>query len=180
MFSLIRAYQQKDPSASNWLEIVLLYPGVRALFFHRIAHRLYLWRIPFIPRFISELSRFLSGIEIHPGAVLGKNVVMDHGMGIVIGETAVIGDNVLLYHGVTLGATHIKQGKRHPTLDSGVIAGAGCKILGNITIGKGARIGANSVVLVSVPENTTVTGIPAQKINNLDSEYKEMSYDYQI
>lgn len=180
MFSLIRAYQQKDPSAKNFLEILLLYPGVRALFFHRIAHTLYLWHIPFFPRLISEISRFLTGIEIHPGAVLGKNVVMDHGMGIVIGETAVVGDNVLLYHGVTLGSAHIKKGKRHPTLESGVIVGAGSKILGNISIGHLSRVGANSVVLVSVPDNTTVAGIPAQRINTLDSEYKAMDNDYQI
>jgi serine O-acetyltransferase len=180
MRSLIQAYKNKDTSAKSALEIVLLYPGIRALFFHRIAHSLYQWGIPFFPRFISELSRWLSGIEIHPGAILGKNVVIDHGMGIVIGETAVVGDDVLIYHGVTLGATNFIKGKRHPTVENGVILGAGCKILGNIVIGKNARVGANAVVLTSVADNTTVVGNPARIIKKGDAEFKEWDFNYYI
>lgn len=180
MLSLIKAYKSKDPSAQNALEIVLLYPGVRAIFFHRIAHTLYLWKCPFIPRFLCELSRWLSGIEIHPGAVIGKNVVIDHGLGVVIGETAVVGDEVLIYHGVTLGATHFSQGKRHPTIEKGAILGSGCKILGNIVVGENARVGANSVVLSSVAKDTSVAGIPAHLIQSGDAKLKEWNFDFNI
>ncbi len=180
MRSLIKAYKRSDPAARNGFEIILLYPGVRAIFFHRIAHFLYYYKIPFLPRFIAEISRWLSGIEIHPGAVIGKSVVIDHGMGTVIGETAVVGDDVLIFHGVTLGATHFKQGKRHPTVESGVILGAGSKILGDIVIGKNARVGANSVVLVSVAQDTHVAGIPAKIINKNSQEFNEWNFDYYI
>lgn len=180
MRSLIKAYKNCDPSARNGLEIVLLYPGVRATFFHRIAHFLHQYKIPFFPRLIAEISRWLTGIEIHPAAVLGKNVVIDHGMGTVIGETAIIGDNVLIYHGVTLGSTQLKKGKRHPTIESGVVLGAGSKILGNITIGKNVHVGANSVVLNSVPHDTNVAGIPAKVISKNTKEFKDWSFDYYI
>lgn len=180
MRSLINAYKSSDPAARNWLEILLLYPGIRATFFHRIAHFLYRFKIPFLPRFIAEISRWLSGIEIHPAAILGKNVVIDHGMGTVIGETAIIGDSVLIFHGVTLGSTHFKQGKRHPTIESGVILGAGSKILGDIIIGKNARVGANSVVLSSVTHDTHVAGIPAKVIGKNTQQSKEWNFDYYI
>lgn len=177
---LIKAYQSKDPSAHSWIEIVLLYPGIRALFFHRIAHSLYRLKIPFFPRLISEFSRWISGIEIHPGAVLGKNIVIDHGMGVVIGETAIVGDGVLIFHGVTLGATHVKQGKRHPTVEAGAVLGAGSKILGDIVIGKNARVGANSVVLKGVPSGATVVGIPAKIITKDNHEFEQWDFDYHI
>lgn len=180
MRSLIKAYKNKDPAARSGFEILLLYPGIRATFFHRISHFLYQIRIPFLPRLIAEFSRWISGIEIHPGAVLGKNIVIDHGMGIVIGETAVIGDDVLIFHAVTLGSTHFNAGKRHPTIESGVVLGAGCKVLGNITIGKNARIGANSVVLVSVAQETSVAGIPAKVISKNTQEFEEWNFDYHI
>lgn len=180
MRQLIQAYKRMDPAASSSLEIILLYPGVKALFLHRIAHALRKRRIPFFPRLISELSRFLTGIEIHPGAVIGKNLVIDHGMGVVIGETAVIGDNVLIYHGVTLGSTNIKPGKRHPTVESGVFIGAGSTILGDIVIGENARIGANSVVLKSVPANTLIAGEPAKIISKGTQLYQDWDFDYHI
>lgn len=178
--SLIEAYKRKDPSARSGLEIILLYPGVRALFFHRAAHFLYKNKVPFFPRLIAECSRWLSGIEIHPGAVIGKNVVIDHGMGVVIGETAIVADDVLIFHGVTLGSTHFKEGKRHPTIESGAILGAGSKILGDIVIGHDARIGANSVVLMSVPQNVSVAGIPAKIISKGSQEFEEWNFDYYI
>lgn len=162
MTQLIRSYQRYDPAARNILEIVFLYPGFKALYLHRLAHGLYQIRVPFFPRLISEVNRFLTGIEIHPGAVLG-NVVFDHGMGVVIGETAMVGDEVLIYHGVTLGAVQSIQGKRHPTVGSHVILGAGSKILGAIKIGNGARVGANSVVTHDVSDGETVVGIPAKR-----------------
>ncbi|WP_131795854.1 serine O-acetyltransferase [Fluoribacter gormanii] len=180
MFALINAYKKRDPAARNGLEVLLLYPGIKALFFHRIAHPLYRLGIPIIPRMLAEISRWLTGIEIHPGAVLGKNVVIDHGMGIVIGETSIIGDNVLLYHGVTLGATHYKEGKRHPSVRSGAIIGAGSKILGDIVIGEHAQIGANSVVLKSVPPGASVVGAPARIINKATKKYIEWDFDYHI
>lgn len=180
MRGLIKAYQSKDPSANSSLEVLLLYPGIRALFFHRIAHRLYQLKIPFFPRLIAEFARWISGIEIHPGAVLGKNIVIDHGMGVVIGETTIVGDEVLIFHGVTLGATHVKQGKRHPTIESGAVLGAGCKILGDIVIGTNARIGANSVVLKDVPADATVVGIPAKIINKDSQEFEQWDFDYHI
>lgn len=157
-----------DPAARNKLEVLLLYPCVHSLIVHRIAHFLYTKKRYFLARFISQVSRFFTGIEIHPGAVIGKGFFIDHGMGIVIGETAVIGDNVMLYHQVTLGGTGNEKGvKRHPTVEDNCIIGTGAKLLGNITIGKGSKVGANSVVLSSVPENATVVGIPGKvkKIN---------------
>ena len=165
VFDLLRAYQKADPAARSGFEVLLLYPGVKALGFHRVAHVLWRMGIPFLPRALSEFSRFLTGIEIHPGAQIGRRLIIDHGMGVVIGETAVLGDDILLYQGVTLGGTSLVRGeKRHPTLRDGVVVGSGAKILGNIEIGKGCRIGANSVVLESVLAGETVVGIPARRL----------------
>lgn len=180
MFQLIKAYQKMDPAASNLWEVVFLYPGIKAIFFHRIAHALYRYKIPFVPRAIAELSRWLTGIEIHPGAVIGKECVFDHGMGIVIGETAIVGNRVLIYQGVTLGGVTLTHDKRHPTIQDEVIIGAGSKVLGNILIGKRARIGANSVVLHPVAENTTVAGMPAKVIEKTSEEYHEWTLEYYI
>lgn len=153
---------ERDPAARNWLEVLLCYPGLQALILHRIAHWLYNLGLPVIPRLISHFARFLTGIEIHPGAKIGKGVFIDHGMGVVIGETAVVGDYCLIYQGVTLGGTGKEKGKRHPTLGENVVVGAGAKVLGNITIGNDVRIGAGSVVLKDVPSNCTVVGIPGR------------------
>ncbi len=153
---------ERDPAARNWLEVLVCYPGLQALFFHRFAHWLFKIGIPFFPRFISHLSRFLTGIEIHPGAQIGQGVFIDHGMGVVIGETAIIGDYCLIYQGVTLGGTGKETGKRHPTLGENVVIGGGAKVLGNIQIGNDVRIGAGSVVLRDVPSNCTVVGIPGR------------------
>jgi len=133
--------------------------------FHRLAHSLYQAGLPFFPRAVSEFSRFLTGIDIHPGAKIGKNLIIDHGMGVVIGETAVVGNHCLIYHGVTLGGVDLNPVKRHPTLEDGVVIGAGAKILGNITIGAHSRVGANSVVIKDVPAHSTATGIPAKIVN---------------
>jgi serine O-acetyltransferase len=152
----------RDPAARNWLEVLFCYPGLQALAFHRFAHWLYVLGLPVIPRIISHMARFLTGIEIHPGATIGKSVFIDHGMGVVIGETAIIGDFALIYQGVTLGGTGKESGKRHPTLGENVVVGAGAKVLGNIQIGNNARIGAGSVVLRDVPSDCTVVGIPGR------------------
>ena len=160
----LRTIYERDPAARNWLEVLFCYPGLQALLFHRLAHWLYQIEIPFIPRFISQISRFLTGIEIHPGAKIGKGVFIDHGMGVVIGETAVVGDSALIYQGVTLGGTGKETGKRHPTLGAHVVVGAGAKVLGNIQIGDRVRIGAGSVILRDVPSNTTVVGVPGRLI----------------
>lgn len=152
----------RDPAARNWLEVLFCYPGLQALFFHRLCHWLHNIGIPFIPRFISQFSRFLTGIEIHPGAKIGRGVFIDHGMGVVIGETAIIGDYCLIYQGVTLGGTGKECGKRHPTLGENVVIGGGAKVLGNIQIGNNVRIGAGSVVLRDVPSDCTVVGIPGR------------------
>ncbi|MBD2603234.1 serine O-acetyltransferase [Scytonema hofmannii FACHB-248] len=158
----LRTIYDRDPAARNWLEVLFCYPGLQAIVLHRLAHRLYKTGMPFIPRFISHLSRFFTGIEIHPGATIGKGVFIDHGMGVVVGETAIIGDNALIYQGATLGGTGKESGKRHPTLGNNVVVGAGAKVLGNIQIGDNVRIGAGSVVLRDVPSNTTVVGIPGR------------------
>ena len=158
---MIRAYLKYDPATKSALEVLFLYPGVKAVIHHRIAHALYQCKIPFLPRAIAEFSRFLTGIEIHPGAKIGKNLIIDHGLGVVIGETAEIGDDCIIYHGVTLGGVDLNPVKRHPTLKNGVVVGAGAKILGNITVGECSRVGANSVVIRDVPPHCTVTGIPA-------------------
>ena len=156
----IQAIQERDPAARSALEIVALYSGLHALVFHRLAHPLWKLNVPFLPRAISQLSRILTGIEIHPGAVIGRGLLIDHGTGVVIGETAVVGDNVTLYQGVTLGGTGKETGKRHPTLGNNIVVGAGAKILGNIVVGDNSYIGANAVVLQGVPPNATVVGVP--------------------
>jgi serine O-acetyltransferase len=152
----------RDPAARTHFEILTTYPGVHALILHRFSHWLWNARLFWLGRFFSHIGRFLTGIEIHPGATIGRRVFIDHGMGIVIGETAVIGDDCTLYHGVTLGGTSWNKGKRHPTLEEGVVIGAGAKVLGPITIGKNAKIGSNAVVVKDVPENATAVGIPAR------------------
>ncbi len=170
----IASYKERDPAAKNSLEILLLYAGLHALVAYRMAHRLWQWRIPFLPRWISQTARFFTGIEIHPGAQIGRRFFIDHGMGVVIGETAMVGDNVLLYQGVTLGGTGKETGKRHPTVGNNVVVGTGAKILGNITIGDNSYIGANAVVIKNVPANSTVVGIPGritrQEGQKIDSE----------
>ena len=158
----LQTIYERDPAARNWLEVWFCYPGVQAILFYRLAHWLYCIGIPFLPRLISHLTRFLTGIEIHPGAKIGKGVFIDHGMGVVIGETAIVGDYALIYQEVTLGGTGKEIGKRHPTLGKNVVVGAGAKVLGNIQIGDNVRIGAGSVVLRDVPSNRTVVGIPGR------------------
>ena len=152
----------RDPAARNWLEVLLCYPGLQAIMLHRLAHRLYTLKFPLVPRLVSHISRFITGIEIHPGAVLGKGICIDHGMGIVIGETAILGDYCLIYQGVTLGGTGKETGKRHPTLGNNVVVGAGAKVLGNLQLGNNVRIGAGSVVLRDVPSDCTVVGVPGR------------------
>lgn len=159
---LLGAYQKRDPAARSKLEIFLLYPGVHAVIFHRVSHWLYYHHLPFLARLNSQLARHITGIEIHPGAKIGRRLVIDHGMGIVIGETAEIGDDCLLYQGVTLGGTGKDLGKRHPTLGNNVMVGAGAKVLGPFRVGNNARIAANAVVLREVPDNATVVGVPGR------------------
>ena len=161
---LLAAYQRRDPAARSKLEIFLLYPGVHAVLYHRVAHWLYRHHRFFLARCVSQWSRFWTGIEIHPGATIGHRLVIDHGMGIVIGETAEIGDDCLLYQGVTLGGTGKDKGKRHPTIGSNVLISTGAKVLGPFKVGDGARIAANAVVLGEVPENATAVGIPARVV----------------
>jgi serine O-acetyltransferase len=158
----IEAVFQRDPAARSRLEVVFCYPGIHALMFHRLAHRLWRHGWLFGGRFVSQLGRFMTGIEIHPGAVIGRRFFIDHGMGVVIGETAEIGDDVTLYQGVTLGGVSLDPGKRHPTLGNNVVVGAGAAVLGPFTVGDGARIGSNAVVVREVPPGVTVTGIPAR------------------
>jgi serine O-acetyltransferase len=161
---------REDPAAKSVVEIFFCYPGFHAVLMHRLAHRLYQWHLPLVPRVISQLSRFLTGIEIHPGARIGRRFFIDHGMGVVIGETAEIGDDVLLYQGVTLGGTGNETGKRHPTLGNRVVVGTGAKILGNIKIGDNVRIGAGSVVVHPVPDHSTVVGIPGRVVRMRDQD----------
>lgn len=158
----IRATKERDPAARCALEIILFYSGLHALIFHSITHRLYNWKVPVLPRFLSQLARFLTGIEIHPGAEIGTGLFIDHGMGVVVGETSIIGSNVTIFQGATLGGTGKERGKRHPTIGNNVVIGAGAKILGNITVGEGVRIGANAVVVRNIPANSTVVGVPGR------------------
>ena len=155
---------REDPAAKSILEIFLCYPGLHAILAHRVAHKLYGWGVPIVPRFLSQLSRFFTGIEIHPGATIGRRFFIDHGSGVVIGETTEIGDDVLLYQGVTLGGTGNERGKRHPTLGNNVVVGTGGKVLGNIRVGDNVKIGAGSVVVRNVPDNSTVVGIPGRVV----------------
>jgi serine O-acetyltransferase len=158
----IRSVLERDPAARSGLEVALCYPGVHAIWFHRIAHGLWTRGWLVLARFVSHVGRFMTGIEIHPAARLGDGLFIDHGMGVVIGETAEVGENVTLLHGVTLGGTSLKREKRHPTLGDNVVVGAGAKILGAFTIGAGSRIGAGSVVVREVPENSVVVGVPGR------------------
>lgn len=173
-----RNVMDNDPAAKSILEVFLCYPGFHAVLLYRLHHKLYLKKRYLFARVLSQIVRSLTGIEIHPGAVIGKKFFIDHGMGVVIGETAEIGDNVTMYHGVTLGGTGKDKGKRHPTVEDDVVIGAGAKLLGPITIGAGAKIGANSVVLKDVPKTATVVGIPAKivvpKENNVLYIYPDM------
>ncbi|MCB0377033.1 MAG: serine O-acetyltransferase [Bdellovibrionales bacterium] len=162
MIDLLRAYKNYDPAAKSYLEIALLYPGVRALYFHRLAHILYKGRFYLLARFVSELGRWMNLIEIHPGAKIGKRLIIDHGCGLVIGETTEIGDDCILFHGVTLGGVQHQPVKRHPTLGNKVLIGTGAKILGPVHVGDGAMVGANSVVTKDVPAGKVAKGIPAQ------------------
>ena len=160
----IEAYKARDPAARSSLEVLLLYPGLKAVRSHRKAHWCYMHNLKFLARWISQASRHRTGIEIHPGATIGKRLVIDHGMGIVIGETAEIGDDCLIYHGVTLGGTGKDVGKRHPTIGNNVLIGTGAKVLGPITVGDGSRVAANAVVLKDIPENSTAVGSPARVV----------------
>ena len=161
-FAIIK---ERDPAARGFLEIILCYPGFQAISIHRISHKLWKYNLPILPRLLSHLTRFLTGVEIHPGAKIGKGVFIDHGMGVVIGETSEIGDRCLLYQGVTLGGTGKESGKRHPTLEANVVVGAGAKVLGGIHVGTNTRIGAGSVVVKNVEANSTVVGIPGRIVH---------------
>jgi serine O-acetyltransferase len=160
----IQAIRQRDPAARSNIEILLTYPGLHAIAIHRAAHWLRDHRLPLLARIISHLNRFLTGIEIHPGATIGRRVFIDHGMGVVIGETTVVGDDVTLYQGVTLGGTGKAIGKRHPTIGNGVVVGVGAKVLGAVTVGEGAKIGGGAVVTRNVPPHTTAVGVPARAV----------------
>jgi serine O-acetyltransferase len=164
MLDFLRAYRRYDPAAKSLLEVALLYPGPKAMLLYRVAHLFYGLRLYFIARLFCELARLFTGIEIHPGAKIGKRLVIDHGMGVVIGETAEIGDDCLIYHGVTLGGTDTKPVKRHPTLGNRVVVGAGAKILGPITLADDCKVGGNAVVVKSFPAGTTLVGIPGTPV----------------
>lgn len=170
---LLTAYKENDPAARSKLSIFLLYPGVHAIIWHRVAHWFYTKKCFFISRLISQWVRTATGIEIHPGAQIGKRLVIDHGMGIVIGETTIIGDDCLLYQGVTLGGSGKEKGKRHPTLGNNVLVGAGAKVLGSFKVGDNARIAANAVVLTEIPDHATAVGVPA-KVVRVGGEKVEM------
>ncbi|MEK6538343.1 MAG: serine O-acetyltransferase [Nitrospirota bacterium] len=169
---------ERDPAASGKIEVLLTYPGFHAVLLHRIAHWLWKRDVPVLPRVISHFSRFLTGIEIHPGARIGSYFFIDHGMGVVIGETTVIGNNVTLFQGVTLGGTGKEKGKRHPTLGNNIVVGVGAKVLGNIVIGDNVKIGANSVVLESVPPDSTVVGVPGRIVKQGGRRLTETMLDH--
>ncbi len=180
MFSRLKeefaVVMERDPAARNAWEIITCYPGLHALFFHRVAHRLWTSGFKWLARLTSHVARWLTGIEIHPGATIGRRFFIDHGMGVVIGETADIGDDCTLYHGVTLGGTSWNKGKRHPTLGKGVVVGAGAKILGPITIGDGAKIGSNAVVVKPVPAGATAIGSPARLVESHEAAGRFSAY----
>jgi serine O-acetyltransferase len=173
----IRAAQKRDPAAKSFLEVLLLYQGLHALVTYRVGHFFYKMQLFFLARWLSQIGRWVTGIEIHPGARIGKRFFIDHGMGVVIGETSIVGDDVLLYQGVTLGGTGIEKGKRHPTIGNNVVIGAGAKVLGNITIGDNSYIGANAVVVKDVPPNSTVVGVPG-RITKQDGRKIDVSLDH--
>ena len=176
-YSDIRAAQKRDPAAKSFIEILFLYQGLHAMIAYRVAHFLYRVHMFFLARCISQLARWTTGIEIHPGAKIGKRFFIDHGMGVVIGETAIIGDDVLIYQGVTLGGTGLEKGKRHPTIGNNIVIGAGAKVLGNITIGDNSYIGSNAVVIKDVPPNSTVVGVPG-RITKQDGKKIDISLDH--
>jgi serine O-acetyltransferase len=182
MFASVREQVEtifrEDPAAKSVLEIVLCYPGFHAILLHRLAHKLYKARWFLLARVVSQTARFFTGIEIHPGATIGRRFFIDHGMGVVIGETAEIGDDVLIYQGVTLGGTGKDKGKRHPTLGNHVVVGGGAKVLGNITIGDCVKIGAGSVVVHSVPDNATVVGIPGRIVRTKNTPQVNENLDH--
>jgi serine O-acetyltransferase len=173
----IKAIKERDPAAKNSLEIILLYSGLHAIVMYRIAHKLWEWKLPFFPRAISQFAKFLTGIEIHPGAAISKGLFIDHGSGVVVGETSIIGNYVTLFQGVTLGGTGKETGKRHPTVGDNVVIGTGAKVLGNITIGNNAYIGANAVVIRNVPANSTVVGVPGH-ITKQDGKKIDISMEH--
>lgn len=173
----ITAVKMRDPAARGTLEVITCYPGFWAIIFQRIAHWFWIKNLPFWGRFVSHLSRFLTGIEIHPGAQIGKRVFIDHGMGVVIGETAIVGNDVLIYQGVVLGGTSLSKGKRHPTVEDGVVVGSGAKVLGNITLGKSSKIGAGSVVLRDVPPGTTAVGVPSRIVQEKRNCVMSLDHD---
>ena len=173
----IRSVFDRDPAARNVWEVLTCYPGFHALQMHRVSHALWRMGLRWLARFMSHIARFLTGIEIHPGATIGRRVFIDHGMGVVIGETAEVGDDCTLYHGVTLGGVSWNQGKRHPTLGKGVVVGAGAKILGPFVVGDGAKVGSNSVVVKPVPAGATVVGIPARVVEHGAAEGARMAFD---
>jgi serine O-acetyltransferase len=174
----IRTIKERDPAAKNYVEIFLCYPGLHAIWLHRIAHSLYQQRWYTIARLISHFNRWFTGIEIHPGARIGKRLFIDHGMGVVIGETSEIGDDCLIYKGVVLGGTTLEKKKRHPTLGNRVIVGSNSTILGAITIGDGARIGSGSVVVKDIPSSTTVVGVPGRIVESLTPEKEELDFEH--
>jgi serine O-acetyltransferase len=174
----LRAVFDRDPAATSWFEVVLTYAGFHAVVAYRVSHWLKAHHIPFLPRFISQAARILTGIEIHPSATIGSGFFIDHGMGVVIGETAEIGNYVTLFQGVTLGGTGKERGKRHPTLGSHVVVGAGAKILGGITVGDNVKVGANSVVLKNVSANSTVIGVPARVIKTQGERLPDATMDH--
>lgn len=170
---------EQDPAARSYFEVFLTYSGLHAVWSHRVAHRFYKWKLYFIARAISQVSRFITGIEIHPGAVIGRRFFIDHGMGVVVGETCEIGDNVTIYQGVTLGGTGHEKGKRHPTIMDNALIATGAKVLGNITIGENSKIGGGSVVLKDVPNNATVVGIPGRVVKQ-DGKKISQKLDHHI
>ncbi len=176
----IRAARERDPACRSTLDVIFSYPGVHAVFFHRIAHKLWKRKLFFLARLLSHISRMLTGIEIHPGVQVGEGFFIDHGMGVVIGETTEIGDNVTLYQGVTLGGVSLKKEKRHPTLRDNVVVGAGAKVLGPFEVGENSRIGSNSVVVKEVPPNSTVVGIPGRIVVKEGRKVDEVDLDHQV
>lgn len=173
----VKAALAKDPAARSYLEVLMLYPGLHSVVMHKAAHLLYILKIPFFPRFLSQTMCLFTGIEIHPGAKIGKGLFIDHGSGVVIGETAVVGDGVLIYQGATLGGTGKEKGKRHPTIGNNVVIGAGAKILGNITIGENSYVGANAVVFKDIPPDSTVVGVPG-RITKQDGKKIDFDLDH--
>jgi len=176
-----KAVFERDPAARSlfgWLEVLLTYSGFHALLSHRICHFLYKLKLPFIPRLFSQLTRFVTGIEIHPGACIGQGFFIDHGMGVVIGETTIVGNNVTIYQGVTLGGTGKEAGKRHPTIGNNVVVGAGAKVLGNIKIGNNVKVGAGSVVVRSIPDDSTVIGVPGMIVRQEGIHPNELNLDH--